>query len=116
MSEVQNAQGADRFSPQVPFLRLLLLLLPQHHGRGDWLQQGSGSSTRLHKIVQDGTADGGGLLTLEIWPRTRVVLADDETFVISGAKGVWRLNTNRRGWSLEDVSIGGIAVPIIEAL
>jgi hypothetical protein len=83
---------------------------------GDWFQQGTGALSRLHKIVQDGTADGGGLLTIEIWPRTRVALIDNETFVTAGAKGVWRLNNNRRGWSIEDVRIGGISLPIIEAV
>lgn len=83
---------------------------------GDWFQIGSGSSAHLHKIVQDATADGGGLATLEIWPRTRAALADNDTFVTSSAKGIWRLAENARRWTLEDVRIGGIVVAAIEAL
>jgi hypothetical protein len=83
---------------------------------GDWFQIGSGANTHLHKVVQDATADGSGLLTLEIWPRTRAALADNDTFVTSSAKGIWRLAENSRRWTLEDVRIGGIAVAAIEAL
>ena len=83
---------------------------------GDWFQIGSGSTTHLHKVVQDGTADGSGLLTIEVWPRTRAALLDNDTFTISSAKGIWRLANNSRRWTIEDMRFGGIVVGAVEAL
>ena len=83
---------------------------------GDWFQTGSGSSTRLHKVVQDATADGSGLATLEVWPRTRAALADDATFTTSSAKGVWRLASNSREWVVDLGGIYAVRFSCIEAL
>lgn len=82
---------------------------------GDYLQFGSGSSTRLHMVVVDFTADGAGAATLEIWPRLRAAYANNTALVKTGTQGLWRLASNRRGWDMEDVRVMGIAVPIIEA-
>ena len=83
---------------------------------GDWFQRGSGASTHLYKVMQDATADGSGLLTLELWPRLRVALVDNDTFTTSSAKGIWRLTDNSRRWTLDDVRIGGIVVGAAEVL
>jgi hypothetical protein len=84
--------------------------------RNDFFQTGSGSSTHLHKIVQDATADGSGLLTLEIWPATRAALADNDTFTTSSPKGLWRLAANERNWSIEKAQVYGISFRAMEAL
>jgi hypothetical protein len=83
---------------------------------GDWFQTGSGSSTHLHKLVQDATADGSGLLTLEIRPPLRAALADNATFVTSGPKGLWRLASNDIEWSIEGAQLYGVQFSAIEAL
>ena len=83
---------------------------------GDWLQMWSGASTHLHKVSQDATADSGGLLTLEIWPRTRGTLADGSGFVTSNAKGIWRLASNVSQWSIAASQIYGIQFQAVEAL
>jgi len=82
---------------------------------GDWFQSGSGASSHLHKVVQDATADGSGLLTLEIWPRTRAALADNDTFVTTAPLGLWRLSQNG-GWSFELAQVYGLGFECIEAL
>lgn len=81
---------------------------------GDWLQFGSGSSSRLHKLVQAFTANGSGEATLEIWPMTRAALLDNAAITLASAKGVWNLAGNLNGWDIEDVRIGGISLPIME--
>jgi hypothetical protein len=82
---------------------------------GDYIQFGSGSTTRLHMVVQDFTADGSGQATLEIWPRLRAALADNAPIVKSSTQGLWRLASNVRGYEISDVRISGISVPIVEA-
>jgi len=84
---------------------------------GDQFQTGSGATAHLHEVSQDATADGSGLLTLEIWPRLRAALADNDTFVTSSPKGLWRLDMDEAEWVY---TLGqlyrGISFSAIEAL
>jgi hypothetical protein len=66
---------------------------------GDQFQTGSGGASHLHEVALDAVADGAGLLTLEVWPRTRVALADNDVLTISNPKGQWRLAENETEWS-----------------
>jgi hypothetical protein len=84
--------------------------------RGDWLQSGSGSSTRLYKVALDFTANGSGQATVEIWPGLRTALVDNTPLVIQAAKGLFRLASNRRGWTIEDALFRGISVDFHEAI
>jgi len=84
---------------------------------GDWFQLGSGSATRLHRIVQDGSQVGSPQVgDLEIWPRTRAALSDGQALTLSSAKGIWRLSDNKRSWSMEIAQVYGIAFSAMEAL
>lgn len=83
---------------------------------GDWLQFGSGASTRLHKVLQDFTANGSGQASIEIWPATRDDLADNAALTSASAKGLFRSATNKRSYTLENVKYGGIELLFVEAL
>ena len=78
---------------------------------GDYIQLGSGSSARLHKVLQD--QDGSG--TLEIWPALR---ADHTTTsaVLTSAAGMFRLSSNEQSWSVNEASVYGITFGAMEAL
>lgn len=84
--------------------------------KGDWFQLGSGATSRLHKLTLDFTANGSGQAALDFWPSLRSSPADNAVVTISAAKGLFRLASNKRGWSLEDVRFGGISVQFHEAL
>lgn len=83
---------------------------------GDRFQLGSGSSARLYMNLFDVDADGSGAATLDIRPRLRVDVADNAAPVTSAPKGLFRLATNRVDWSLDELLVQGITVPIVEAL
>lgn len=83
---------------------------------GDWFQLSSGSSSRLHKIMQDGTANGSGQLNLEIRPRLRESPADNAALTSSSPKGVFALDSNVVEWSIELAQIYGIQFAAIEVL
>lgn len=82
---------------------------------GDWIQFGSGSSTSLHKVVEDFTVGAGGGVSIEIWPRTKQALSNGDRFVVSSAKGLWRLKENRRSWSIEEAQVFGLSFDIMQA-
>lgn len=84
--------------------------------QGDWIQFGSGASTRLHKVLQDFTADGSGAATIEIYPRLRADLADNAALNTANTKGRWRLATNRRDWSIGLAQKYGVRFTCVEAL
>ena len=82
---------------------------------GDYIQLGSGTSTRLHKLREDADSDGSGNATLEIWPRLRSAPADNAAITVSSAKGHWRLADNEQGWSIEEAGVYGISFACVEA-
>ena len=83
---------------------------------GDWLQLGSGSTTELHQVAVDATADGSGLATLDIWPRIRTSPANSAAIVISSTKGRWRLADNVNEYSVQIGQFYGFRFCAVEAL
>lgn len=83
---------------------------------GDWIQFGSGTSTRLHKSLTTATANGSGEVTLDIWPNLRESLADNAAIVTSNAVGTFRLASNMRSWSVELAQVYGMRFSAVEAI
>lgn len=82
---------------------------------GDYVQLGTGSSSRLHMVLEDVTTDGAGGFTLNLWPNLRVSPSDGDTLVVSSAQGLFRLNQNVRSWD-ESTVIYGFSFGLTEAL
>ena len=83
---------------------------------GDWIQLGSGSTTLLHKVLDDVTSDASGIATLNIFPNLRQSPADNAQVSISSPKGQWRLASNDTEFSIDEASIYGITFACVEAL
>lgn len=73
---------------------------------GDFIQLGSGSSSRLHMVVRDASSDGAGKAVLDIWPSLRSAPAANAAIVVNGAKGVFRLSDNKRTVEKDLLSYG----------
>lgn len=78
---------------------------------GDWFSLGSGTSTRLYKVVQDIASTG----TMEIYPALRAD-ASGATADVSTPKGCFRLASNETAWSINEMSAYGISFGAMEAL
>lgn len=83
---------------------------------GDYIQLGSGSSARLHKVLQNATSDASGNVSLDIWPHIRTAPADNAAVTVSSAKGLFRLATNEQDWSIDAASIYGVTFSAMEAV
>ncbi|MFZ9264955.1 MAG: hypothetical protein ACO222_07310 [Polynucleobacter sp.] len=83
---------------------------------GDYIQLGTGSSAKLHKVLDDVDSDSSGNATITIWPDLRSAPSDNAAIVVSGAKGVFRLSTNQSDWDVNEASIYGMTFPAREAL
>lgn len=78
---------------------------------GDYIQLGSGASSKLHQVLLDQDGDG----TLELWPSLRSDYTSS-TVVFNSPKGVFRLATNMTSWSINNASIYGISFEAVEAV
>lgn len=67
--------------------------------KGDWFQLGSGSSARLHKLVEDADTDGSGNATLTFVPDLRESPSDGAAITITNARGLFRVTTDDTSWS-----------------
>ena len=83
---------------------------------GDYIQFGSGSSSSLHKVLEDVNSDGSGQVTVEVWPSVRTAPADNSAVTTSSAKGLFRLSSNEQSWSVNEASIYGITFAAMEAV
>lgn len=60
---------------------------------GDWLQLGSGATTRLHQVLDDVDTDGSGEATINIYPSLRSSPANGASVVINNCKGLFKLDS-----------------------
>ena len=83
---------------------------------GDWIQLGSGETTRLYKVLDDVDSDGSGNATISIFPDLRSSPDDDDAITVSNTQGLWRLASNETEYSIDQMSIYGITFACVEAL
>lgn len=83
---------------------------------GDWIQLGSGSATRLYKVLNDVSSDSDGIASLDIWPNLRSSPADNAQITVIAPKGQWRLSSNEIQYSIDEAQFYGITFACVEAL
>ena len=81
---------------------------------GDYIQLGGGASATLHKVLADYTGTGSAA-DLEIWPALRVQRSSVSA-ILTETKGVFKINSNEQAWSINEISIYGIAFGAVEAI
>lgn len=83
---------------------------------GDYVQIGTGSGSRLHKVLSDVNTDGSGNATLDVYPSLRNSPPDAQAVSVSDCKGVFRLSANVSSWSINEVVIYGVSFGAREAI
>jgi hypothetical protein len=76
---------------------------------GDYFQLGSGSETRLHKVLTNSASNALGESTLDIFPEIKTAYADNTAISTSNARGAFRLTSNEMGFDLQQASKYGIS-------
>lgn len=76
---------------------------------GDYFQLGSGSETRLHKVLTNAASNSAGEATLDIFPEIKSAYDDNTAISTSNAKGAFRLTSNEMGFDLQQASKYGIS-------
>ncbi|MEK9699630.1 MAG: hypothetical protein VW270_27880 [Candidatus Poseidoniales archaeon] len=83
---------------------------------GDYIQINTGSSAKLHMIVEDADTDGSGVATVTVEPPIKTVQTATTDVIYSGAKGVFSMDVNVLGWDADYMSKFGISFSCTEAL
>lgn len=83
---------------------------------GDYIQLGTGATSRLYKVLNDVNSDGSGNATLTIWPDLRSAPADNAPITVSNPKSVFRLASGQATWNISEAAIYGITFGAREAL
>jgi hypothetical protein len=83
---------------------------------GDYLQIGTGTTQRLHKILTDVNGDSSGHATIDIFPRLRESPADRTQVIWLNCTGNFRLQDNLRSWDIDEALIYGISFSAVEAI
>jgi hypothetical protein len=77
---------------------------------GDQLQVGF----RLHKVLSSISSDASGKAAIAIWPSLREVPTDGESVVLNNPRGLFRLATNKRDWSVDYTRLTKLSFPVQE--
>lgn len=83
---------------------------------GDYIHLGSGTTTHLHKVLDDVNVDSSGAATLVLWPELRESPANNDPVTVSGALGHFRLLENISSFSIDEALHYGIEFEAEEAL
>lgn len=79
---------------------------------GDWLQIGY----RLYRCLDTVNADASGAASFNVWPQLRESPADGDALILRNARGLFRLASNQRKWSIAESRTYGVTFEIREAL
>jgi hypothetical protein len=78
---------------------------------GDYIQVGSGSSARLHRVLQDRVGSG----SMEIWPALRATYTS-ASLTLTNPQGVFRLAAPATEWSINSNNAYGISFSAVEVI
>lgn len=83
----------------------------------DYLQLGSGATTRLYKVIDASVnSDGSGDATFDIWPFIREGYADGAAVTLTNCVGTFRLMGAKRDWTQSPPTVYAGSFDFIEAL
>ena len=109
---VNGAHSVGAYSIAIENATASTLILKQ----GDYLQFGSGATSKLHMVVTDCTSNGSGEATVEIEPALKSALVNDSAIVYSDTKAIMRMDSNELTWSADQLSLYGITFSCTEAI
>lgn len=83
---------------------------------GDYFHIGTGSSTRLYKVLKDVNSNSNGEATIDIFPALRRDIVHSEKIEIEQPRGLFRLNSNVTEFPSDYNNLFSISFSAIEAI
>lgn len=82
---------------------------------GDYIQLGSGGTSKLYMVVDDATSNASGVVTVQIEPSIKLAATSGAAVTVSNPRGLFRMTTDELGWDADYVSRYGITFACTEA-
>ena len=82
---------------------------------GDYIQLGSGASSKLHMVVDDANSNSSGIVSVQIEPKVKVAVSSSAAIVVSNPRCLMRMTSDELGWDADHVSKYGITFACTEA-
>ncbi len=83
---------------------------------GDYIQLGTGLSSRLYKVLNDVDTDSAGDADIDIWPQLRQSPGDSDNIIVVNTVGLFRLASNIQQWDVDVAQYYGLGFSGIEVL
>ena len=83
---------------------------------GDYIQLGSGSTSKLYKVLSDVITNASGEADIDVYPQINVAPSDNATITVADCKGVFRLSSNEMDWSIQTNLFYGLTFGAVEAI
>lgn len=83
---------------------------------GDYIQVGTGSSSRLYKVLENANSDSSGNVTLLVSPDIRNGTADNAAITTTSPRGLFRMDSDTVSWSYDSDKMFRYSFRAIEAL
>ena len=83
---------------------------------GDYVQLGTGATSRLYKTLDDVDADGSGLATMNLWPPVRSAPANGATITVSDPVGLFVSPSAVSTWQNRPGFYTGITIDVAEVV
>jgi hypothetical protein len=77
---------------------------------GDRLQLGY----RMHQVLDVANTDNTGRTSFEVWPSLREAPADGADVIFNNPKGLFRLSSNTRNYSIDTSRTSSVSFPLVE--
>lgn len=84
--------------------------------KGDYLQFGSGSSSKLHIVTANANSNASGQSTIEIQPPLKTALSDNSSVTYTNTKAVFRLDENNVNWQANETGLFSISFSCTESI
>jgi hypothetical protein len=105
-NQIGNSINIDGASPnETAFLKA-----------GDYVQIGTGLSSRLLKVLADVSTNSLGQATIDVWPRIRTAPADNSSLFVENTVGLFRLASGIASWQIDETSTYGITFDCVEVI
>ncbi len=83
---------------------------------GDYIQLGTGVSSRLKKVLDDVDSDGSGLATMVLWPPVRTAPSNGSAIVVSDPEGLFVSPGAISTWQTRPGLYTGITIDVAEVV
>ena len=83
---------------------------------GDYIQLGTGASSKLHKVLNNVNTTAAGEATMTLYPEIKVAPNSGDTIIVDNAQGVFRLSSNETDWNIQTNLFYGLTFGAVEAI